>query len=70
MNLTALVLMITGAFIFTGALLDWNWFMDGNRARLMSRLLGSRGRTRILYMVLGGGIFLFGLLGGLGIVRL
>jgi hypothetical protein len=46
------LLVFAGGFSITGAVMDWDWFMESSRARLFVSLLGRDG-ARAAYVVLG-----------------
>jgi len=70
MNMTAMLLILTGLFAISGAGFDWDWFMENHKARFMSELLGSRTRGRIFYLILGVGIAPIGFLGIFRIIEM
>jgi len=57
-----------GAFTITGAVLDWDWFMNSRKARVFMRLLGRNG-ARAFYVLLGSGLATLGVLIALGIIQ-
>lgn len=68
MNLWGLFLVAAGLFSVTGAVLDWEWFMNSRKARFMSVLL-SRNGARIFYAILGVGIIVVGVLIAIGVIQ-
>ncbi|MEX2559513.1 MAG: immunity 17 family protein [Pirellulales bacterium] len=68
MNPLGLALVALGAFTITGAVMDWNWFMEYRTGRMWIGILG-RGGTRILYGLLGIGIMLVGVLLAAGVIQ-
>jgi hypothetical protein len=48
-----------GLFAMAGGILDWDWFMENRRARLVVGLVGRAG-ARLFYIVLGVGLATFG----------
>lgn len=60
--LLALVLLGAGLFSVLGAALNWNFFLNSRRARLFMRLFGRNG-TRIVYLLLGSGLVVLGVMG-------
>ena len=69
MNLPSLFFMAAGLFSLAGAILNWDWFMNSRKARFMVRIL-TRNGARIFYGFLGFTLFVFGLLGTIGIIDL
>ena len=69
MNLFGLFFIASGLFSMAGAILNWDWFMNSRKARFMVRIL-TRNGARIFYGFLGLTLFIFGLLGTIGIVDL
>lgn len=66
----SIALILAGIFSLAGAGLDKDWFMESRKAYFMTRLLGSRARARILYLILGSGLIITGLLALAGIIDL
>jgi hypothetical protein len=67
MQWSGLLFVGIGMFAIRGAALDWDWFMNSRKARVLVRFLGRGGR--IFYALLGLGIFVFGILYAAGIIR-
>jgi hypothetical protein len=44
-----------GAFAVVAAWRDWDWFMEGRKARVWVQLLGRNG-ARVLYALIGAGL--------------
>lgn len=59
MNFRAGFCLASGAFSILGAIFDWDWFMDGPKARFVVRFLGRPG-ARIFYALLGAGLMVIG----------
>ncbi len=55
LTLPGLVLALAGPFAVSGAVFDWNWFMNHRKARRFVWLIG-RPATRFFYALLGGGL--------------
>lgn len=53
MDITTIAIVLAGIGLSAGALFNWDWFMATGRAALITKLLGSRDRVRILYLVIG-----------------
>ena len=69
MNLVGLLFVLCGLFAIAGAVCEWEWFFNHPKARVIAALIGRTG-TRAFYLVLGGGLAVFGLLMCLGILPL
>jgi immunity protein 17 of polymorphic toxin system len=63
------VIAACGAFSAAGALCDWDWFVNHRKAWLFMKLFGRTG-TRGIYLVLGLGLLVLGVLIALGILPL
>jgi len=61
-TLIALFLLAAGVFSILGAALNWNFLLNSRRARLFMRLFGHNG-TRIVYLLLGSGLVVLGVMG-------
>jgi small neutral amino acid transporter SnatA (MarC family) len=48
----SVIFALWGLFGMAGGLFNWDWFMTGRKARLISRVLGRTG-ARIFYVLLG-----------------
>lgn len=70
MNLTGILLTIVGILYLLGAGFDWDWFMESYRMRFFNRILGGRPRARIFFLLFGGGMLAFGVLGLAGVIDL
>ena len=66
-DLLAWILVGAGVFSISGALFDWDWFMNSRRAQLWLKLFGRQG-TRIFYGVLGVAIVALGLMMAFGVI--
>ena len=51
-----------GAFLIAGAMLNWEWFMNNYKSRRLVELIG-RNNARIIYGIVGGALFAFGVIG-------
>jgi hypothetical protein len=60
MNVAGLILVLGGVFSICGAVLNWDWFMNHYKARLIVALLGRDG-ARVFYGLLGTVIVVTGL---------
>lgn len=69
MNLIGLIFVAAGIFCILGAVLNWDWFINSRKARLIVKLL-SRNGARIFYGLLGAGIVTYGILVIANIVQL
>ena len=67
---SGIILILVGLFSMAGGYFNWNWFMENRRARFFSKILGSRTRGRIFYIVLGTFVIIFGISTMLGFVDL
>ena len=65
-----IILILVGLFSIAGGYFDWNWFMENRRARFISKILGSRERGRIFYILLGTFTIGFAIVVMLGLVDL
>ena len=61
--------LAAGLVTLLGALMNWSWFMKHRKARFVVRILGNQG-TRMLYILIGLVIVIFGILGLAGVVDL
>jgi hypothetical protein len=68
MNPLGLLLIAAGAFSISGAVFDWDWFINSRKAWLFVTLFGRTG-ARIFYALLGTAIVVLGILVTLGIVK-
>jgi hypothetical protein len=66
-NWVGIILVAGGVFSITGAVLDWDWFLESRKARFFVTIFGRTG-ARIFYVLLGIVLAGFGVLGMLGIV--
>ena len=64
-----IVIALTGALIAAAGVFDWNWFMNHRKARRLTNVIG-RGASRGIYIVLGLGAVVTGVLMALGVVDL
>ena len=55
------LLILAGLFTMAGSMLNWNWFFNSSRARLIVAIFGRQG-ARIVYGILGILIIIFGIL--------
>jgi hypothetical protein len=62
------LLVAIGVFAVSGAVFQWDFFMNHPKARFFVRLIGLRG-TRIFYALLGTALAVMGVLIVLGITR-
>ena len=67
MNLVGLLLVFCGLFAIAGSVCEWEWFFNHPKARLIAAIFGRTG-TRVFYVVLGGGLAVFGFLMCLGML--
>ena len=68
MNPFGLFIVAAGLFCVSGAVFDWNFFMNSSKAWLFVKLLGRKG-ARVFYVLLGGLITVLGVLLTLGIIK-
>lgn len=54
-----IILILAGVFTVTGAICNWDFFMNSFKSRFWVKLLG-RNKTRIFYGIVGTGIIIFG----------
>jgi hypothetical protein len=59
-TMETLILVAIGAFSLSGAIFNWNWFMNSRRARFVSMILTRTG-ARIFYGLLGITLIIIGL---------
>ncbi|MDJ0600834.1 MAG: immunity 17 family protein [Crocosphaera sp.] len=63
--MVGLFIIAAGIFSVSGAVFNWDWYMNHRKARFFVNILG-RGGTRVFYGILGlglivlGGLLLFG----------
>ncbi len=62
------VFIVSGAFAFLAAVLNWEWFMNHRKVRFFVRLFGRTG-ARIFYGVIGLVLVLLGLLLVTGVIQ-
>ncbi len=65
MNPGGLILIAAGAFTFLGGVMDWEWFMNHYKARLVVAILGRAG-ARGFYALAGVVFMIMGLLMTIG----
>ena len=68
MNPVGLILVAAGIFSISGAVLDWDWFINSRKAQFFVAIFGRNG-ARIFYGILGVFIVVVGALIALGIVK-
>jgi hypothetical protein len=61
-DLSFLLAIVGGLYAITGAVMNWEWFMGDPKAQVLVRLFGRTG-TRVLYIILGGGLVVLGIFG-------
>jgi hypothetical protein len=61
------ILMAAGLFSISGAVMDWDWFMENRKAKLWTTLFGRNG-ARIFYGILGVAIVIAGVLMTTGVI--
>jgi predicted small integral membrane protein len=69
MNLYGSLFVAIGAFALCGAGFDWEWFMNGRRARFFVKIFGRNG-ARVFYGLLGSAFVVAGVLALLGVIEL
>ena len=69
MDITGLVLVAAGAFSITGAIFNWDWFMNARKARFIVKIF-TRNGARIFYGILGLAIVVLGALITIGIINM
>ncbi|MBN1514992.1 immunity 17 family protein [Candidatus Sumerlaeota bacterium] len=52
MNPAGFIIIAIGLFAITGAVMDWDWYMEHRKARLVVKFFGRNG-ARIFYAVVG-----------------
>lgn len=67
MNPFGLLIVAAGIFCVSGAVFDWNFFMNSSRAWIFVKMFGRNG-ARVFYVLLGGFITVLGALMTLGII--
>lgn len=68
MNPAGLLIVAAGIFCVSGAVFDWNFFMNSSKAWIFVKLFGRNG-ARVFYVLLGGFIAVLGVLMTMGIVK-
>ncbi len=58
-TIQVIIFFAVGLFSIIGSVLDWNYFLEHRRARLIMRLLGRKG-ARIFYTLMGIGMLYLG----------
>ena len=69
MDVTAVVLMLAGAYVLLGGLLNWDWFMNSRKAGWVVRIIGRQG-ARFFYMIVGAVLVVMGALAEAGKISL
>jgi hypothetical protein len=69
MNPIGLLFVGVGGFALTGAVCNWDWFMNARKVRFMVAILTRTG-ARILYGLLGAGLVVWGILVAAGVADL
>jgi drug/metabolite transporter superfamily protein YnfA len=64
------ILTLAGLFSIAGGAFNWNWFMENRKASFFTRILGTRFRARMFYIILGLVLLAFTLMSALGLVEL
>ena len=67
MDPRGLIIVAIGAFSITGAVCNWDWFMNARKARFMVRIL-TRNGARIFYGLLGVALVVLGVLMTTGVI--
>jgi hypothetical protein len=67
MNPLGLVVVAAGLFSIIAGAMDWDWFMNHPKARLVCGICG-RGGARIFYVVLGAAFVVLGVLFATGVI--
>ena len=67
MNPLGFMFVAIGVFAISGAVGDWDWFMNHRKSRLFVRLFSRLG-ARCFYILLGTGLMIFGFALALGMV--
>ena len=57
-----------GVFAITGAVMDWNWFMNNRRAWIFVKMFGRNG-ARVFYVLFGAALATLGVLLALGVIE-
>ena len=65
----SIIFIAIGAFSIMASLFDWDFFFNNRKAQLFLRLFGRTG-ARIIYTIIGLGIFLVGFLSMIGLIDL
>lgn len=55
----SLILILCGLFSISGAIGNWDWFMEGSKGKFWVKLLG-RGGARAFYFILGLTLAIYG----------
>ena len=67
MTSTGFLFVALGAFFIAGAVLNWEWFMNNYKSRLLVKLIG-RNAARIIYGIVGFAIAVIGIALLLGMI--
>jgi hypothetical protein len=59
--LAGVLVMGAGAFSILGGVMNWDWYMNNRRARLITAIVGRTG-ARIFYVALGAAFMVGGVL--------
>jgi hypothetical protein len=68
MDSIGLLLVAFGAFAIAGAVMDWDFFMNARKARLVVAIIGRTG-ARIFYGLLGTIVLIAGALTTVGLLQ-
>jgi hypothetical protein len=64
-----LIFLAIGIFTLSGAIFDWDWFMNSRKAKFFVTIF-SRPGARIFYGLLGSGFFVLGILAMFGVISM
>ena len=69
MNVTTIVFILAGAYVFLGGFFNWDWFMNSRKAGWIVRIVGRQG-ARVFYMLVGAVLITLGALAEAGRISL
>jgi hypothetical protein len=67
LNWWGLLILFLGLLFMVGTVLNWGWFMNSRRSRLLSRFITETG-TRMFYILLGIALIVWGIMWLVGVI--
>lgn len=59
--LTKILIILAGIFSITGAVMNWDWFINSRRAHFFVQIFGRNG-ARVFYIILGIALIAIGII--------